>query len=1264
MPALQVRLFGGFDIQFDGEPLAPIPSRIARSLLGYLIVKQERAHPRERLAAVFWPEFPDARGRRRLSHTLWQIQDALSELPTGATYVHATPDTLSFDHEPPSWIDVADFERRVERFRPLPGAPRQLQAADLAELREAVELYRGDLLSEFYDPWILPERERLAHLYLEALGWLVELAKSQGTYEDALVYAKRITSHDPLREDAHREVMRLSTLLGRTSDALRQYERCRSVLMEELGAQPARETRQLHDLVSRYRQNPAVRPVVEDGAEAVPRLVGRDRERATAVDALERALAGVGTAVLIEGEPGVGKTRLGQQIVDDAEWRGFTVLSGDCGVSGASPYRPLVEAIGAELSPVRVEQLRPHVAPVWLREAARAIPQLAGPAAPPAAPAATRHAAGRSEDADRMRDAFVELLRGFSELGPTLLVIEDIHEADVETLAVLQRFVRQLCDHRLVLVLTYRSQEVRERADAWAAVRAIDARAAPRRIVLEPLTAFGVAELVRTRLPRGTPAGLATRLHAETGGNPLFLLETLRDLSAAGRLAGAIEDLPLPTSVRELVTHRVSELSPAERYLLELAGLIARRFELDTLLSAAGDELAGAAAVDAVQQLLDVGLLVDADGLGFRHELLRRAVVDHIAAADRPRLHQGVALALRTAHPERADEIAAHLEAAGDAAGALRYHRIAAHHSLDLHAYPAARVHLERAAELQLATPADLGDRAELLSTLESVLDVLGDRPAQERVIDELATMAGDDPAVASDLARRRATVAGRTDRIDEAAAAAAEALALAPDEVTRAEALTLIGRLSIWRGVVTDEDLAAGRAAVACAPEDVEGRARHTFGELLLSRQRYEEGLRELALARARYAAQGDVRGEADVLGVEARGHMETGDIATAISGYREAIDRCRRIGYRTGEAVHLINLGIALGFAGEVAAALDRNEQARRLFSALGSDRGVAVAETNLSSFLHSLGRDERAARLAERVLAHFQGVDGAAAALACAETLASIAIRAGDLDRARAILDGAMPEAARAEDHWAAAQLSRAAAALALAEGEPRRAVARLDEGLAACDRAGIAQIAVALLAQRGHARLVAGDVAGALADTEAAVAQVGPGVERRSWVHWWHHQALAAAGRQADAQVALEAAVGELDRTLEGLDDADREHARQAVPEHRAMVAALAAQAPRTLQVRMASREAPTGRPLRPEELVEVELTVPRSPTVPGPDERCHLIAALAEQARAQGASPTVEDLARALAVSTSTLRRDLQRLRAAGAAIETRGARAS
>lgn len=242
MSSLRINLLGCVRVQHDGEPTAArLPHRV-QALLAYLVLHRERTHRRETLGALFWGEHTEASARSCLSTSLWRLRQIL-EPPHFARGMYLFADSggeVGFKPQSDYWLDVAVVEDGIRQLRHERSDVRDLPAAE-----RALEQYTGDLLDGFYDEWALRERERLRLLYLDGLGHLLHAYMDVGNVERALHYGGRILELDPLREEIHREVIRLHLSEGRRSLAVAQFVQCRETLARELSIEPMPETQAL-----------------------------------------------------------------------------------------------------------------------------------------------------------------------------------------------------------------------------------------------------------------------------------------------------------------------------------------------------------------------------------------------------------------------------------------------------------------------------------------------------------------------------------------------------------------------------------------------------------------------------------------------------------------------------------------------------------------------------------------------------------------------------------------------------------------------------------------------------------------------------------------------------------------------------------------------------------------------------------------------------------------------------------------------------------
>jgi DNA-binding SARP family transcriptional activator len=244
---LRVSLLGPPRVVQEGATSSDVRlTRLLLSLLGYLLVHRDRSHPRDVMVGVFWGEESDERGRSCLTTALWRLRGALGRAggEAAAALVVSSAGDVRVDSRVPCWLDVAQLEDAAREALRTP--PERAGDDIVTDLAAAVRLYRGDLLEGYYDDWVLRERERLRMLYQHCLLYLMQHYAARAAWDESLGYGALLLQHDPLREDVHREVMRLYARSGQRALAVRQYELCRAVLAEELAIEPMEETTLLY----------------------------------------------------------------------------------------------------------------------------------------------------------------------------------------------------------------------------------------------------------------------------------------------------------------------------------------------------------------------------------------------------------------------------------------------------------------------------------------------------------------------------------------------------------------------------------------------------------------------------------------------------------------------------------------------------------------------------------------------------------------------------------------------------------------------------------------------------------------------------------------------------------------------------------------------------------------------------------------------------------------------------------------------------------
>jgi DNA-binding SARP family transcriptional activator len=249
VPEFRVKLFGTLEIRQGGGPVMRLEGHKARELFCYLLLARDRRCSREALATLLWPDQSPERSKKYLRQAVWRVHATLdSATHRSKRVLTARPEWLQISHDAPVRSDVEAFEAALGDVGPT--RAESLDAARVCRLRQAVELYRGDLLENWYQDWCLFERERLQNLYLAVLDKLCSFHEQRVESEPAIGLAHRILRIDPARERTHRSLMRLYALVGDRTAALRQFDRCEAALRDELGVRPAADTIRLYRSIS------------------------------------------------------------------------------------------------------------------------------------------------------------------------------------------------------------------------------------------------------------------------------------------------------------------------------------------------------------------------------------------------------------------------------------------------------------------------------------------------------------------------------------------------------------------------------------------------------------------------------------------------------------------------------------------------------------------------------------------------------------------------------------------------------------------------------------------------------------------------------------------------------------------------------------------------------------------------------------------------------------------------------------------------------
>lgn len=249
MAVLHVSMFGGMKVTRNPYQNTIKLTRTSQMILAYLLLGRQRQHSREILSELFWGDLDQDHARHCLNTALWRLRSTFKNEQLNDSYLLVSDSgEIGFNASSDFWFDVAIFEECVNRIKRIPFD--QVRLEDVQELETKTQLYVGELLEGIYTDWAIRAREYERMLYLDGLKYLMGYYRSQYEPLRSLEYGQKILELDPLREDIHREMMRLYQALGQRSSAILQYEQCCKSLHTELGITPLEETRQLYDQIA------------------------------------------------------------------------------------------------------------------------------------------------------------------------------------------------------------------------------------------------------------------------------------------------------------------------------------------------------------------------------------------------------------------------------------------------------------------------------------------------------------------------------------------------------------------------------------------------------------------------------------------------------------------------------------------------------------------------------------------------------------------------------------------------------------------------------------------------------------------------------------------------------------------------------------------------------------------------------------------------------------------------------------------------------
>ncbi len=1033
---LRFRLLGPFEAARDDQQIPAVAWRTRQTQLVLKVLLDERGQvvSFDKLADLVWPDSDEPAARTSLRDSIRTIRRVLEpDLLARAPSRHVQTGTLGYSFlRAGSWVDVDDFETAGQAGAA--AARRGDAEAAIQAYQEVAAIYRGDYISDdLYADWALQRREHLRAAYLEALEQLAALLAESGSHEQAIDILDRALTVDPLREELYRRLMVSQAATGRRSHALAVYERARRLLDLDLGIEPAQETQQLRDRILKGEPGYAEATHLQASASELPvPFVGRERELDVLAHVWRRAKAEPGHMALILGGAGVGKTRLARYFADRSGTQQRVVWLAAHEAERELPFAPLLRTLAgwldrtanaAQLSrlggfaPVLAD-LFPQVRSVW-------------PGCPPL------H--GGRPESSQLLEAVTQALLLLKGSGPSVVVVDDIHWSDPSTMLWLGYFARRAPLGTLIVATIRTGHD----ADAMPSVLGpIRASSRLTEIDLDDLAAAAVRSLVGSA-KEGSSAPLADLLFETTRGNPLFVVEILRELQRQGR-AYATEsgwrlaekspgsELPLPASVRSAIHARVSRLRAGPREALTAvcvlgvpctAGLVAE------LVARPLSEVLGELEILMETQLLRA--TVDGRAYEVEHPLVRRVVHDDLSPGRRQDWHRRTAVALERANAEHPPAVAAqvlrHLVAGeGPTQEVIRMGRLAGDHAIAHHAYQ------------------------EAIDCYGAVRERLAHHVAGPDVAAELASLTEQMGAAYTGAGRWK-----------EAAACYQELLAGTTDPLRRgrlhrrlAQVLSDTGAFGLEQALDLLDLAAAELAALDENETRLErGRIESVRALTHFHRSEYqaavESGSRGAQLLEGARGAELDLM---DALVRVAASEQRLGRLDAAEASYRNLVLSARASGEPLAEARFNDSLAVVLMHRGRLHDARELATESHRTIERFAVPKVEAVAAGNWAYLLDFLGNlagsrkaYDKAVEIGDRIQANYTIMHNLVG-------MGDVLMRLGEYKLARAALDSAIVQGEKIGTRQRLAHARQFLGDLTLQEGDPVAARSLVEQGIA--------------------------------------------------------------------------------------------------------------------------------------------------------------------------------------------------------------------
>lgn len=950
-PPLRIALLGPLQVVVGGKPL-PAKAwdrRQTPSLLKLLLTSPGKVFSSQEIIDLLWPALRPEAAAKSLRAAVSKLRKVLEpNLAQGrlSKYIQTDPAGYAFLPSLDCAIDTDRVRAELDLGKASQRSDRHETA--LSHYQTALSHFRGEFLSdEAESDWVSPARQ-----HWRDIRQILQFSKGEchlalGQYSPAIGTFQEILRSDRCQEAAYRQLMLCHYLSGRFNEVALLFRQCGQALKDDLEVAPSEETVRLYEQIVRKRvpgidQAPRVAIAVKrPPPHSLGRIefVGREEEVGLIAGHLEEALSGKGGMIAVGGEPGIGKTRLAEEMLLYARSRSCLTAGGRCySPEWRRPYEPFAEIFRQLLKGPGRDRLL-ALSPFWRACAAQIVPEFALDQKGPALPAIPLE-----QEKQRLFEAIIRLLLDLSKTDPLVLLFDDLHWADDETLQLLHDFVHRISPERILVLATYRTEEGAAHPLLVRLLAAIR-RLSSRNLILPNLPTRSLTFLFRRMSPKQElPLGmerLALRIYRETHGNPLFMVELLQSLLEKGifkvnrrgkwiepdeeERPAASQSWEIPNGIRQVIRSRLERVPPGHRNALARLSTFGQGFTRHFFEKLLGPEESVPGTLEA---LLQLGFLQEEPQIRgvyrFAHENIRQTIYETLTQEEKREFHLRMAKTLEALNdPGRSLQEIGHQFFMAEAwPKAFHYLMQAAREAQSAYAFAGAILLLNQAEQILerhgagFLSPADLlRERLSALKIKDYVLDGQGELKKREKVVAErirLARLLSD----SGELAAAYLALCGLHEsnrEWSEAADLARQALALYEnrnDPAGMAKGYRELGYI-YWNANQFENALEVNQKALHLHETlgNLSGSAGdlHNLGQVYTSMGDFEKGLEYYQKARTAFKKLGD--NDARYLNIFSRIARMTGNLNDSLSSTLKAIESAHEAGHHFGEWHYLMN-------------------------------------------------------------------------------------------------------------------------------------------------------------------------------------------------------------------------------------------------------------------------------------------------------------------------------------------------------------------